>query len=121
MTEPISAEQAIELALAAPVPLVQTDGVLLGINTFAPGDLFPNHIHEHSEETFIGIHGELTLWVERTPQVLRPGDVVTVDRNLEHCLRNDSNAPAVIAYFKAPFLAEDRVPVPWEPEKGNSS
>ncbi|MGB3413443.1 MAG: cupin domain-containing protein [Microbacteriaceae bacterium] len=118
MTEPFSADDAIRAASDAPLPLVVTEEVLLGINAFASGELFPNHIHEHSEETFIGVSGELTLWVDRVPQLIRPGDVVTVMRNIEHCLRNDSEHPAVIAYYKAPNLPTDRVLIEWEPKKG---
>lgn len=119
--EPLTVTAAIKLSQDAPVPLLESEDTLLGINTFLPGDFFANHIHEHSEETFIGISGELTLWIDRIPQKITPGKVTIVDRNVEHCLRNDTDEPAVIAYFKAPNLPLDRVLIDWKPEKGAES
>lgn len=123
---PLDAPAAAALAAGNPLPVIRTaEGILLGVNEFAVGEEFANHIHEHLTETFIGLSGEVELWLDRTERVLiTPGTVVSVPPPQEHYLRNASTAPALIAYVKNPNLSEDRIWRPWTPhptEKDHSA
>lgn len=97
--------------------LVSGEQLLIGINAFQPGEEFPNHIHTTATETFIGVHGEVELWLDQSERVtLTPGVLKSVSPNQQHYLRNESAMPAMIVYVKAPNCSQDRVPIPWTPE-----
>ncbi|MDR1349705.1 MAG: N-acetylneuraminate synthase family protein [Zoogloeaceae bacterium] len=49
-----------------------------------PGQTHPEQYHEQKEETFVILHGELTLWLDGEQRVARRGDVVTVQRKTRH-------------------------------------
>jgi N-acetylneuraminate synthase len=49
-----------------------------------PGQTHPEQYHEQKEETFIILYGELSLWLDGEKSIARPGDVVTVQRNIRH-------------------------------------
>ena len=105
------------LAHGDPLPLLKSEaGILLGINAFEPGEVFPNHRHEVLDETFLGLEGEVELWLDRERLVvLAPGVVHTVPAGVEHLLRNTSATVAVIGYLKSPDLPDDRVLLEWSP------
>lgn len=97
--------------------VIDDERLLAGLKTFLPGDEFPNHLHESGTETFVGICGELELWLDRSELVrIRSGTVVAAAPHREHYLRNASGEAATILYVRAPHLAEDRVPRPWRPD-----
>jgi len=49
-----------------------------------PGQTHPEQHHKQKEETFVVLHGEMTLKLDGVPSVVRPGDVVTVERGVRH-------------------------------------
>lgn len=49
-----------------------------------PGQTHPEQYHHQKEETFVVLHGSMTLKLDGVAQVVGPGDVVTVEREVRH-------------------------------------
>lgn len=118
-TLPLTPEQWASIAAGTPLPVVADgEAVLLGLNSFEPGEEFANHLHEVLTETFIGIRGEVELWLDRFEKVvLSPGTVRSVPPGVEHYLRNATYGAALIAYVKSPNRPGDRVRLSWTPKE----
>jgi quercetin dioxygenase-like cupin family protein len=87
----------------------ERDEFALGWRVFESGEAFPAHLHEHFEEIFIVVTGELVVVVERTRHRMHAGDRLAVERGRVHELINDSAQPAEICYLKVPFVADDTI------------
>ena len=71
--------------------------VLLCRVTYEPGKKVPLHAHEHTEQLMAIIEGELEMTIEGETRTLRPGDVVCVNRGLEHELYSEGG----VTFFEA--------------------
>lgn len=49
-----------------------------------PGQTHPEQYHQQKEETFVILHGCLTLWLDGEQREARRGDVITVQRGVRH-------------------------------------
>jgi N-acetylneuraminate synthase len=49
-----------------------------------PGQTHPEQYHNQKEETFVILHGQMVLKLNGVPHIAKPGDVVTVERNVKH-------------------------------------
>jgi N-acetylneuraminate synthase len=49
-----------------------------------PGQTHPEQYHEQKEETFVLLHGSMTLWLDGVERTVESGDVVTVTRGVRH-------------------------------------
>lgn len=49
-----------------------------------PGQAHPSHYHVKKEETFVILHGSLTITLNQITRVLYKGDVITVEREVPH-------------------------------------
>lgn len=49
-----------------------------------PGQDHPEQYHNQKEETFVVLHGRMTLWLDGAEREVGPGDVVTVQRGVRH-------------------------------------
>jgi N-acetylneuraminate synthase len=49
-----------------------------------PGQTHPEQYHQQKEETFVILHGSLTLWLDGEQREARRGDVITVQRGVRH-------------------------------------
>lgn len=88
----------------------------LGVVRLRPGDDAVNHYHSAIEETFIGIEGEATLWVDARRQfTVRVGDVYRLDPGEQHYFVNESVADFRALFVKAPYDPDDGIQVPWVP------
>ena len=52
--------------------------------TMLPGQDHPEQYHNKKEETFVVLHGTMTLWLDGVERECRPGDVITVARGVRH-------------------------------------
>lgn len=87
-----------------------------GIVRLKPGDDAANHYHAAIEETFAGIEGEATLWVDgRRSYRIGVGDVYRMEPGEQHYFVNESDAVFRAIFVKAPYDPDDGVPVPWKP------
>lgn len=57
-----------------------------------PGQFHPEQYHNQKEETFHVLYGELELQLDGKPQILGPGDVVTVMPGVRHAFRSTTGA-----------------------------
>lgn len=48
------------------------------------GQTHPEQYHEQKEETFVMLHGDLTLWLDGEERSVSAGDVITVARGVRH-------------------------------------
>jgi len=71
--------------------------VLLCRVRYEPGAHVPRHSHEHTEQVMYVLDGELEMTVGSETRTLREGDVVVVNRGIEHELRSDGGC----AFFEA--------------------
>ena len=58
--------------------------VLLCRVTYEPGKRIPLHRHEHTEQLMVIVDGAVEMAIEGEARTLRAGDVVCVNRGLEH-------------------------------------
>ncbi len=49
-----------------------------------PGQTHPEQFHRKKEETFVVLHGRLTLWLDGVEREAGRGDVITVQRGVKH-------------------------------------
>ena len=54
-----------------------------------PGQNHPPHYHVQKEETFVILHGTLSITLEGTEKLFHKGDVVTVERNAVHSFSSE--------------------------------
>jgi quercetin dioxygenase-like cupin family protein len=64
--------------------------VLLCHVRYEPGAVVSRHSHEHTEQVFCVVEGELEMTVGLETRTLREGDLVVVNRGVEHELRSQS-------------------------------
>jgi quercetin dioxygenase-like cupin family protein len=83
------------------------DQVLLCKVTYAPGTTVARHNHEHTEQVMWIIDGSLTMTVGDETRELGPGDVVVVNRGVEHSLDSPEGVTFMEALAPVPL---DHVP-----------
>jgi len=49
-----------------------------------PGQTHPEQYHKKKEETFVVLHGDVTLYLDDSPRHLHKGDVVTIEPGIRH-------------------------------------
>lgn len=49
-----------------------------------PGQTHPEQYHQQKEETFVILHGTMTIWLDGEAIQARRGDVITVQRGIRH-------------------------------------
>lgn len=83
--------------------------VLLCRVTYEPGKRVPRHRHEATEQVMAIVDGEVEMTVEGETTTLRSGDVVVVNRGLDHELYSESGVTFFEALSPVPL---DHVPNP---------
>lgn len=63
--------------------------VLLCRVRYEPGTVVTRHAHEHTEQVMYVFGGELEMTVGAETRTLREGDVVVVNRGVQHELRSE--------------------------------
>lgn len=57
-----------------------------------PGQTHPEQYHEKKEETFVILHGEMQIWLDGRESLAKRGDVITVQRGVQHKFHTKSGA-----------------------------
>lgn len=57
---------------------------------FAPGAMAPMHYHTEFNESFEVLSGELSVWNDGKKTILKAGDKATIQRNVHHKFKNES-------------------------------
>jgi quercetin dioxygenase-like cupin family protein len=77
--------------------------------TYEPGTVVARHAHEHSEQVMVVVEGDLTMTVGEETARLGSGDVVVVNRGIEHELSTEQGVTFFEALAPVPL---DHVPDP---------
>ncbi|HXG76032.1 MAG TPA: cupin domain-containing protein [Gaiellaceae bacterium] len=88
---------------------VAGEQVFLGHVTYAPGTTVARHAHPASEQVMWIVEGSLTMTVGDETAELGPGDLVVVNRGVEHELRSEAGVTFVEAMAPVP---RDHIPDP---------
>jgi quercetin dioxygenase-like cupin family protein len=81
--------------------------VLLCRVNYEPGKQVPWHVHEDTEQVMFILEGEVDMTIEEETATLKPGDVVVVNRGLNHKLYSESGVTFMEALAPVPL---DHVP-----------
>ena len=73
------------------------DQVLLCRVQYQPGKQVPRHAHEHTEQVMAVIEGSVKMTIGDVTRDLGPGDVVCVNRGIEHELYSEGG----VTFFEA--------------------
>jgi mannose-6-phosphate isomerase-like protein (cupin superfamily) len=60
--------------------------------TVLPGQVCPNHVHEHIKETFFVIKGDVEMWIGDEVVGMRAGDKLTMPPGTWHSFTSDDGA-----------------------------
>jgi quercetin dioxygenase-like cupin family protein len=71
--------------------------VLLCRVRYEPGKQVPRHAHEHTEQVMAILEGSVTMTIGDETKELVPGDVVVVNRGIEHELHSEGG----VTFFEA--------------------
>ena len=55
-----------------------------------PGQSHPVHYHVKKEETFVILHGDLTITLNGEEKILHKGDIMVVERNVKHSFSSET-------------------------------
>jgi quercetin dioxygenase-like cupin family protein len=77
--------------------------VLLCRVRYEPGARVPRHSHEHTEQVMYVVDGELEMTVGDETRSLGAGDVVVVNRGVEHELHSDTGCTFFEALSPVPL------------------
>jgi quercetin dioxygenase-like cupin family protein len=83
------------------------DQVLLCRVRYEPGKQVVRHAHEHSEQLMFLVEGSVAMTIGDETRELRPGDVVCVNRGVEHELYSENGVTFIEALAPVPL---DHVP-----------
>ena len=72
-----------------------------------PGKRVPLHSHEHTEQVMVILDGEVTMMVAGETKTLTQGDVVVVNRGVEHSLVSEKGVTFLEALAPVPL---DHIP-----------
>jgi len=70
-----------------------------------PGQIHPEQYHKVKEETFVVLHGDVTLMLDDQKKDCRPGDVVTITRGMKHSFSSEQGA--IIEEISSTHYADD--------------
>jgi quercetin dioxygenase-like cupin family protein len=79
------------------------DQVLLCRVTYEPGTTVNRHAHEQTEQVMYVVEGDITMSVEEETKTLGAGDVVVVNRGLEHELHSEGGCTFFEALAPVPL------------------
>lgn len=76
--------------------------LMVGEHVVPPGYGVPMHVHDHDDELFLMLAGELTVIGESGEARVGPGTCVELPRGRPHSFRNDSDADARLYVMALP-------------------
>ena len=89
--------EAFEIYDGVRLHAIGGDQVLLCRVVYEPGKQVPRHAHDHSEQLMAVIEGSVSMTVGDETRELVPGDVVCVNRRIEHELYSEGG----VTFFEA--------------------
>jgi quercetin dioxygenase-like cupin family protein len=89
--------EAFEFVDGVHLHAIGGDQVLLCRVSYEPGKQVTRHAHEHTEQLMAVIEGSVTMTIGDETRELGPGDVVCVNRGIEHELHSEDG----VTFFEA--------------------
>ena len=71
--------------------------ILLCCVTYEPGKQVPDHNHEHTEQVMAIIDGEVRITVAGKTRDVKAGDVIVINRGVQHSLYSENG----VTFFEA--------------------
>ena len=82
-----------------------------GVILLLPGEKLGGHYHHEVEETFYILEGEGSLIVNDSETPAVPGDVLRMEVQDRHSIRNTGDKPLKLVFIKCPYLPDDKVDI----------
>lgn len=86
--------------------MLHCNGMCGGVAFFPPRAQAPAHQHGGEEEVIYVLSGHGAIYFNGEPEDVRPGDFVSIPKNTEHCIRNDSDEVMKILYIFSPPVVQ---------------
>jgi mannose-6-phosphate isomerase-like protein (cupin superfamily) len=86
-----------------------------GMVILTPGEDFQTHYHDHVEENFFTLSGEVDIYINGEKITLHPGELCHVPPRHPHYLINNGDVPWKAIFVKAPYDPKDKIDVDWLP------
>jgi quercetin dioxygenase-like cupin family protein len=71
--------------------------ILLCRVTYEPGKQVPDHNHEHTEQVMAIVDGEVRITVDGETKSVRAGEVIVINRGVQHSLYSENG----VTFFEA--------------------
>jgi unsaturated pyranuronate lyase len=71
--------------------------ILLCRVTYEPGKHVPDHNHEHTEQVMAIVEGEVRITVDGKTKDVKAGDVIVINRGVQHSLYSENG----VTFFEA--------------------
>jgi quercetin dioxygenase-like cupin family protein len=82
--------------------LFESERILVGLNTFLPGQAHALHAHEGIDKVYHVLEGEGRFLLESRELAMQPGDMLIAPSGVPHGIRNDGRANLVVLAILAP-------------------
>jgi quercetin dioxygenase-like cupin family protein len=102
-----SGRDSFEFVDGVRIHAIGGEQVLLCRVKYEPGKQVPWHAHEDTEQVMFILDGEVDMTIEEETATLKPGDVVVVNRGLNHKLYSENGVTFMEALAPVPL---DHVP-----------
>lgn len=77
-------------------------GAAVFVQTIVPGGGPPPHVHDHTDEFFYVLDGEIEAWIGQQHVTLRAGMSATLPRRIVHAFDNRTDRPARVLSVVTP-------------------
>ena len=82
--------------------LYQSEDLLLGLNSFQPGQEHASHVHADMDKAYLVLEGEGVFSLDDEEWTLGPGEMLVAPRGRPHGVRNESGQNLVVLAVLAP-------------------
>ncbi len=82
--------------------LFESERILVGLNSFEPGQAHALHAHEGMDKVYQVLEGRGTFLLEDRELAMEPGVMLIAPSGVPHGIRNDSDARLVVSAILAP-------------------
>ncbi len=97
---------------SGPKYLMRGPNIDFGLVKFLPGESFPTHYHNHIEEDFYILEGELEFTINDEEVIdVKKGTLIHAAPGDTHYIENKTDEIALAIFVKAPFDPDDKVNV----------
>lgn len=79
---------------------------------FQPGQTFTAHYHDHMEENFFILEGQVDIVVDGVVHKLKEGDLIHIEPGEVHYVMNNYDKPIKMISTLAPFKEVDKTDLP---------